>query len=207
MTLIKNCGIRFASDLEVVASTGATFVGFVHYANSPRHLDLPAMAALQLHKPSVLKSVVVMNDPSDPVLDDVVSIIRPDYLQVHKVDAGRAAMISERTRLPLILGVAMRQPSDLELAHQLEPIAEHLLLDAPESGSGLAFDWNMLKHAHFQKPWFLAGGLTTENVAEAIRITGAPMVDVSSGIEDKPGHKSPEKIAAFNRAVLDATHG
>lgn len=207
MTLIKNCGIRFASDLDVAASTGASFVGFVHHAASPRHMDIPAMAALLVKKPIQIKSVIVMVDPSDGVIDDVVSILRPDYLQVHHVDAGRAAMISERSHLPLILGVAMRQPSDLVLAHALEPISEHLLLDAPESGSGVAFDWSVLKDAHFKKPWFLAGGLTPANVADAIRITGAPMVDVSSGMEDSPGHKSPEKIAAFNRAVLHATHG
>ncbi len=207
MTLIKNCGLKTFADMEVAGRSGAGFIGFVHHESSPRHLGIPEIAALNLQKPENVKSVVVMVNPSDTQLDDIASLIRPDFLQLHKVDAGRAALISERTRLPLILGVAMRQPSDLELAHALEPLAEHLLLDAPESGSGVAFDWSVLSGVHFTKPWFLAGGLTAANVGDAIRLTHAPMVDVSSGIEDRPGHKSPEMIAGFNRAVLDASHG
>ena len=207
MTLIKNCGLKTVMDMETAATTGASFIGFVHHAASVRHLEIPEMAALHIQKPATVKSAVVMVSPTDSLLDEITSIIRPDYLQIHKVDAGRAAMISERTRLPLIIGIAMREPADLELAHTLEPLAAHLLLDAPESGSGKAFDWGMLAGVHFAKPWFLAGGLTAQNVQEAMRITHAPMVDVSSGIEDAPGHKSLEKIAAFNRAVLHPTHG
>lgn len=205
MTLIKNCGLKTMADIDASARSGSNFIGFVHHAASPRHLGLPEMAALNMQKPTSVKSMVVMVDPTDHVLDDVVAMVRPDYLQIHKITAARAALISERTRLPLVLGVAMREPDDLKLAHALEPIAEHLLLDAPESGSGVAFEWSVLADARFKKPWFLAGGLTIANVVEAIRLTGAPMVDVSSGIEQRLGQKSPEMIAAFNKAVL-ATH-
>lgn len=202
MTLIKNCGLKSLGELDMAARTGASFVGFVHHASSPRHLPLSDIAALR--RQTMLKSVVVMVNPTDTILDDVVALVKPDYLQIHKVDAARAAMISERTRLPLILGVAMRSADDLHLAQALEPLAEHILLDAADSGSGVAFDWNVLHGLQLQKPWFLAGGLTIGNVREAIQKTGAPMVDVSSGLEDAPGQKSLEKIAAFNRTVLQA---
>lgn len=207
MIRIKNCGLRTPADIEQAARTGAHFIGFVHHAASPRHLPLPDMAALLLQAPRAMHRVVVLSNPSDALLDDIRTLVTADYLQVHGVDAARAAMISERTHLPLILGVAMRGPDDLARAHALEPLAEYLLLDAPESGSGHAFDWSMLAGVRFAKPWFLAGGLTPANVADAIRLTHAPMVDVSSGIEARPGVKSAEKIAAFNRAVLDASHG
>lgn len=204
MALIKNCGLSRPSDLEAASRSGASYVGFVHYPASPRHLPIPEMAALNLQKPADVKSMAVLVDPSDALIDDIVALVHPDYLQLHGVAPGRAAMISERSRLPLVLGVAMRNMADLAKAQALEPLAEHLLLDAPESGSGVAFDWSLLAQAQFTKPWFLAGGLRAENVAEALRVTGAPMVDVSSGIEDRPGHKSAEMIAAFNRAVLQA---
>lgn len=207
MTIIKNCGLKSVLELEQAVATGASFVGFVHYPASPRHLGIPEIAALNLQKPDRLKSVVVMVAPSDQLIDDITSILKPDFLQIHKVDAPRAAMISERSRIPLILGVAMRDAADVALAHSLEPIAAHVLLDAPESGSGSSFDWGVLAGIHFSKLWFLAGGLNAANVRDAIRVTGAPMVDVSSGIEDKLGQKSLEKIAAFNRAVLHPTHG
>ena len=207
MTRIKNCGLKTTADMDAAAESGASFIGFVHHAASPRHLTIPEMAALNLQKPARVQSVAVLVNPSDETLDAITASVRPDYLQLHKVDAVRAMQVAARTPLPLILGVAIRSAADIERALQLEAHAAHLLLDAPESGSGVPFDWAALQDLHLQKPWFLAGGLMAENVAEAIRITGAPMVDVSSGIEDRPGHKSAEKIAAFNRAVLNASHG
>jgi phosphoribosylanthranilate isomerase len=204
-TAIKNCGLRSPVELDQAARTGASFVGFVHHPASPRHLALPEIAALA--QATTLKRVVVMVDPSDRLIDDVVTLVKPDYLQVHGIPGARAMHIAARSELPLILGIAVRGPEDLETARTLEPLAAHILLDNKESGSGEAFDWTLLAGIGFQKPWFLAGGLTPENVAQAIRLTRAPMVDVSSGIEDAPGKKSLEKIAAFNKAVLNASHG
>jgi phosphoribosylanthranilate isomerase len=108
---------------------------------------------------------------------------------------------------PVISAVAVRTQADLTSALTFEEISDYLLFDAAHAGSGKAFDWALLKNIPLKKRWFLAGGLTPENVAEAIRVTGAPMVDVSSGIEDSPGNKSLIKIAAFNAAVLHAGHG
>lgn len=206
MTLIKNCGLRTLGDMQIAADTGAAFIGLVHHAASPRHLTLEEMAALAQQAPAGIKKVAVLVNPNDALLARLVTDVAPDYLQLHKVDAARAAEVGSRFALPLILGVAMRHADDVALAHTLEPHAAHLLLDAPESGSGQAFDWAMLQGVQFAKPWFLAGGLHAGNVAEAIRTSGAPMVDVSSGIEHAPGQKSPEKIAAFNRAVLATSH-
>jgi phosphoribosylanthranilate isomerase len=207
MTLIKNCGLKSLAEMEMAARTGASFIGFVHHAASPRHLDLSTMAALNMQKPAGVKSVAVTMNPSDALLQDIVTMVRPDYLQVHKVDAPRLTAIREHVTLPLIVGVAVRAAVDIAMAKLYESLAEHILLDAEESGSGKPFDWSFLEPMPLSKPWFLAGGLTPQNVAEAIRRSHAPMVDVSSGIEDTPGHKSLEKIAAFNQAVLNAAHG
>lgn len=207
MTIIKNCGLRRVDELHAAAASGARFAGFVHYAPSPRHLPLEAMAVLVQATPTSLQSVAVLVNPDDAQLDAIVREVKPDYLQLHKVTRERAAEIGQRCGLPLILGVAVRSAADLAMAALLEPLAEHILLDSQESGSGQSFDWELLSQHRLTKPWFLAGGLHAQNVAAAIHSTGAPMVDVSSGIETAPGVKSLEKIAAFNRAVLHATHG
>ena len=204
MTIIKNCGLKTIGDVAAAAAHGAEFVGFVHCEKSPRHLSLEAIRPL-LDYARPLRTVLVTVNPDEALLDATITRLRPDYLQVHGVDVVRAQFIAAATRLPLIIGVAITSAADIATAQALEPYAAHLLLDAKESGSGVAFDWSLLQDVQFQKPWFLAGGLNAANVAEAIRITGAPMVDVSSGIEASPGRKSAEKIAAFNAAVLNAS--
>ena len=201
MTVIKNCGLKTIGDIDAARRTGASFIGFVHHPASPRHLPLEEIKPLLAYA-SPLKTVLVTVNPDNALLEATITRIRPDYLQVHGVNATRARQIRAMTWLPLILGVAITNAEDVTAAQALEPYATHLLLDAKHSGSGVPFDWQLLRGVQFQKPWFLAGGLNPGNVAEAIRITGAPMVDVSSGIEIAPGRKSAEKIAAFNAAVL-----
>ena len=204
MTLIKNCGLKTVGDIHAARRAGANFIGFVHHPASPRHLSLDEIKPLLAYA-APLNTVLVTVNPDNALLEATITRIRPDYLQVHGVDAARARQIRAMTWLPLILGVAITGAADVAVAQALEPYATHLLLDAKHSGGGVPFDWELLRGVQFQKPWFLAGGLTADNVAEAIRITGAPMVDVSSGIEAAPGRKSAEKIAAFNAAVLATT--
>lgn len=207
-TRIKNCGLKTPEAIDQAIATGAGFVGFVHYPASPRGVSLDQIAALAAHVGDRAKTVLVLVAPDMALLDTLTARIRPDYLQLHMVhDQSHVEAIYERYRIPIISAVAVRDASDLTLASTLEEISEHVLFDAKSPGSGKPFDWRLLKNLPLKKKWFLAGGLTPENVAEAIRITHAPMVDVSSGIEDPPGsgNKSLEKIAAFNRAVLEAS--
>lgn len=160
------------------------------------------MRALIAHTAQRVKTVAVLVDPGDDLLA-AIRTAAPDYLQLHGVASlARIQEIATRTEKPIISAVAVQSPHDLTLAATLEEISTHLLFDAAQAGSGHAFDWGLLKNLALKKPWFLAGGLTAETVAGAIRITQAPMVDVSSGIEASPGKKSLEKIAAFNAAVL-----
>ena len=202
--LIKNCGLSTAQAIDHAALTGARFVGFVHHEKSPRHVAIEAMAALVAHaRAQQLQTVAVTIDPDDALLERIAREVKPDYIQLH--DVGSPARISEMRvahGIPIITAVAVHTLADLAPIELLEAASEHILFDAKSPGSGVPFDWTLLKTIRMRKPWFLAGGLTPENVAEAIRITHAPMVDVSSGLEDAPGHKSLEKIAAFNAAVL-----
>ena len=141
------------------------------------------------------------------MLDSLLATAHPDYLQLHGVaEPGRIAAIRARYHLPVISAHAIHRVEDLTAARTFEDVSEYLLFDAPQPGSGEAFDWSLLGGLAINREWFLAGGLTPDNVAQAIRATHAPMVDVSSGIEDAPGMKSLEKIAAFNKAVLHASH-
>lgn len=210
MTIIKNCGLKTVEAIDQAAKTGASLVGFVHHAASPRHLDLSQLAALSGATPHNLHQVVVMVDPSDAILANVLGVMRPHFWQIHRVDAPeRVAAIAALTGIPVIAAINVRGHDALANVHDLEDVSAHLLFDAyhpqEQGGTGQMFDWSLLQAIRLRKPWFLAGGLTSENAADAIRRTKAPMVDVSSGIEDAPGVKSLEKIAAFNAAVLQAS--
>lgn len=204
-TRIKNCGLTTPDLVDCAIDTGAGFVGFVHHAPSPRHLSLDVMAELVNHARHRAKTVAVLVAPSNDLLAALMRDVNPDYVQLHQVeDSARVAAIQSVFAVPIITAISVRGESDLSNIATLEEISAYLLFDAPQAGSGKAFDWRLLKNLPLKKKWFLAGGLTPENVAEAIRITSAPMVDVSSGIEQSLGVKSQELIAAFNQAVLQA---
>jgi phosphoribosylanthranilate isomerase len=204
MVKIKNCGISTAETLRCAVTHGASFIGFVFHPASPRHLNDVQIARLGVQMPDSVKLVMVLVNPSDALL---ASLPRPDFWQIHGVDdPARIHAIHQQTGIPVISAIRVRTVSDIANAYRLEEVSAHLLFDAyhheQAGGAGVAFDWTLLSGISLAKPWFLAGGLTAENVAEALRITRAPMVDVSSGIETAPGIKSEEKIAAFNQAVL-----
>ena len=206
-TKIKNCGLSTSASILRAVETGASFAGFVHYEKSPRHVSLEAMAKLVTVARPKLKTVAVLVDPSDELLARIANDVKPHYFQVHNVlSPVRVAEITQKFGLPVITAISVRDRNDLGYASMLEAPSAHLLFDAKEPGSGQAFDWTMLHGVKMQKPWFLAGGLNAENVGDAIRISHAPMVDVSSGLEEKAGVKSLEKIAAFNKAVLHSAH-
>jgi phosphoribosylanthranilate isomerase len=206
MTKIKNCGLKTPEVIDQAISTGASFIGFVHHEISPRHISITQMAKLITHTNNRAKTVAVLVSPSDALLHEVISAA-PDYIQLHNVpNPARIQEISALTGKPIISAIAVQSAHDLALAATFEEISSHLLFDAAKAGSGHAFDWALLRNLPLKKPWFLAGGLTPDNIASAIRSTNAPMVDVSSGIEESLGNKSLEKIASFNAAVLNASH-
>lgn len=203
---VKNCGLKTPESIACAVATGASFIGFVHHHSSPRHLGESEIAALYRHVPPDVKRVIVLVNPSDGTLD---SLPKPDYWQVTGVgDPKRIAEIHQRTGVPVITAIRVRTQADLQHITALEAVSAHLLFDAHHEsaagGTGHTFDWSLLATILPAKPWFLAGGLNIGNIREAIRSTHAPLVDVSSGIEDAPGQKSLEKIAAFNAAVLNA---
>ncbi|MFZ4541627.1 MAG: phosphoribosylanthranilate isomerase [Rickettsiales bacterium] len=200
-TRIKNCGLTNPESIAQSVATGANYIGFVHHIASPRHADAATIRTLFSHVPSNVARVIVLVNPDDATIE---SLPIPSYWQIHGATTERIADLSARYGSPVISAISVSSAHDLALAATHEEICDHLLFDAATSGSGKPFDWNLLKNLPLKKPWFLAGGLTPENVADAIRITHAPIVDVSSGIEDSPGNKSLEKIAAFNAAVLNA---
>lgn len=202
-TRIKNCGLKTPEAIDAAINSGAGFAGFVHHAPSPRHVTVGQMAALAAHARPLMKTVAVLVNPDDDLLGMLAREVKPDFFQLHEVrDSARIQSIPAQFGIPIITAISVKSESDLTNIATLEEICAYLLFDAPNAGSGQPFDWRLLKNLPLKKRWFLAGGLNVGNVAEALRITHAPMVDVSSGIEDSPGNKSLEMIAAFNAAVL-----
>lgn len=197
---IKNCGLMTPDLVSCALSAGANFIGLVHHASSPRHLEAAAIAALYPHIPTPVARVLVLVSPSDDLLD---TLPKPDFWQIHGVnDPARIAAIRARTGIPVITAVTVEERRNLPLADTLESVSAHLLFDATHGGgAGVTFDWSLLAGMQRQKPWFLAGGLNADNVAAALLATHAPMVDVSSGIESAPGVKSAKKIMEFNQKV------
>jgi phosphoribosylanthranilate isomerase len=156
-----------------------------------------------------LKVAALVVDPDDTLLARIAAEVKPDYFQLHgKESAARAAEIRSRFQIPLIKAFSVAGPQDLAQTHDHESVTEMFLFDTPPAanasrpgGHGVAFDWTMLSGKRFSRPWFLAGGLNPGNVARAIAVSGASMVDVSSGVESAPGVKSESLIADFAAAV------
>ncbi len=209
MAEVKICGIRSTADLAVAAEAGARYAGFVFFPPSPRALTAQAAAALAQEAPEGLCKVGLFVNPADEDLDAVLDLAALDMIQIHKVeDPARLAALRRRAGLPLIAAAPLGAETDFPLALRLAQAADMILFDAKPApgaalpgGNGLAFDWSLLAGRRWPGPWMLAGGLTPENVAEALARTGAARVDVSSGVESAPGVKDPAKIRAFALAA------
>lgn len=208
-TRVKICGITDPGDAHSALAAGANYLGFVFFAKSPRHVT-PAQArdiAGDL-PPGVMKVALVVN-ADDATLDEITEQVPLDMLQLHgKESPARVAQIRARYGLPVMKAVGISTPEDLPQLIDYGTVADQLLIDAKApkgaalpGGNGVTFDWRLIANRRFLRPWMLAGGLTPENVAEAIRLTGARQVDVSSGVESSPGRKDPERMAAFIRAA------
>ena len=188
---------------------GADFGGLVFHAKSPRHVSFEEARALALRLRGRVRIVVLFADGGDAEMAGAISAVKPDLIQLHgKETPTRVGHLRAQFGLPIIKAISVADENDVAAAHAYEEAADYLLFDAKtpktasrSGGHGAAFDWKLLGSAKFKLPWLLAGGLTAENVAHAIFISGARMVDVSSGVEDAPGKKNSEKIAAFVKAA------
>jgi phosphoribosylanthranilate isomerase len=206
---VKICGLRTPADVTAVARAGAAYAGFVFFAKSPRNVTLPEARLAALAAPPGLAKVALTVDADDATLDAIVEAVPLDMLQLHgRESPDRVAQVRARYRLPVMKAIGLADESDLPAIFAFSTVADQILIDAKPprgadlpGGNGLAFDWRLLAGRRWLRPWMLAGGLTAENVAEAVRLTGARQVDVSSGVESAPGVKDAARIAAFVAAA------
>ncbi|MGD9809713.1 MAG: phosphoribosylanthranilate isomerase [Sphingobium sp.] len=207
---VKICGLSTPETLEAALAAGANHVGFVHFAKSPRHVTADRLAQLAARVPDHVGKVAVVVDPDDAAIEELAHAARIDALQLHgnEPPARLAAIRARFPGLALWKAVPVKTRADIEAASAYRTVADLVLFDAktPDNaalpgGMGLRFDWKLLSGHDPRMPWGLSGGLDPANVAEAIRITGAPLADVSSGVESAPGIKDVDKIAAFCKAV------
>lgn len=212
-TPVKICGLSTPETVRAAIDGGAGFVGFMFFEKSPRNVTPEAAARLaEPARAQGVKVVAVTVDPSDALLEELRETLKPDLLQLHgRETPSRVWEAAIKANAGAVKVISVSNPQDLDTASQYEPITEHLMFDArtPEGsdrpgGMGAKFDWTMLSGRRFARPWFLAGGLDPWNVAEAIAASGAPMVDVSSGVERGAGLKDPGLISAFLDAVRRA---
>lgn len=208
----KICGIRTPEAVTAALEGGAAFLGFMFFDKSPRNLAPDAAWRLAQPVRGKAKVVAVLVDPSDAEADRIAQSLKPDLIQLHgRETPARARALGQRTGAGIIKVLPVSEASDLAAAGDFETVVEHLMFDTkPPKGAdrpgglGAAFDWTLLAGRRFQRPWFLAGGLDPWNLADAVQQSGAPQLDVSSGVERGPGLKDPALITAFLDAAKRA---
>ena len=209
----KICGLSTPDAVTAALEGGAAYLGFIFFAKSPRYVD--AETAFRLAQPvrgATVKTVAVMVDPDDAAIDQVVQVMDPSLIQLHGHETpARTHEIAVRSGKGIIKALPIAEASDLAQAAGYDGLVEHLMFDAkPPKGSdlpggvGARFDWAILQGRRYERPHFLAGGLDPWNVSEALRLSGAPLVDVSSGVERGLGLKDAALISAFLEAVRRA---
>ena len=208
---VKICGLSTPETLAAALESGADYVGFVFFPKSPRHVTLEQAAALAAQARGKAKIVALTVDADDALLASIASTVKPDLIQAHGAETPeRIAAIRSLTGVGVMKALKVAGPEDIAAAKDYAAVADLLLFDAkaPASlkdalpgGNGLSFDWSLLADGKGGHRFMLSGGLTPENVAEAVRVTGARLVDVSSGVESAPGIKDPQRIRKFIEAV------
>ena len=204
-TTVKICGLTSPEGVAAAVSAGARYLGFVFFAKSPRHVTPEQAAALAAEVPLGIAKVGLFVNPDDALLQTVLAQVPLDMIQLHGSESpARVTEVRALTGLPVMKAVGVAEPRDLDALWDYGLVADMLLIDAKPpkdaelpGGNGLAFDWRLLAGRQVLKPWLLAGGLTPENVTQALRLTRAPGVDVSSGVESAPGVKDPDRIRDF----------
>ncbi|TDI59604.1 MAG: phosphoribosylanthranilate isomerase [Alphaproteobacteria bacterium] len=208
----KICGITTPDTARAVAQAGASHIGFNFFPKSPRYLEISDAADLALMVPSGLTRVGVFVNPDDDFLSQAIAALSLDMVQLHGSESvDRVRDVQTQFGLPVIKAMPVAQRSDVTASVAYDGVADCVLFDAKApkdddampGGMGRPFDWTLLRDLPLKGPWALSGGLSPDNVAEAIRATGCTFVDVSSGVETQPGVKSAAKIAAFMDAIKD----
>jgi phosphoribosylanthranilate isomerase len=213
--LVKICGLKTPEALDVALLAGADMVGFVFFPPSPRHIDFEAARPLAARVRGRALKVALSVDADDAWLRACIEAVAPDMLQLHgKETPKRVLAVKSRFRLPVMKAIAVKTRDDLACVPDYAEVADRLIFDAqapPDAtrpgGLGRPFEWQLLKNLDPRAPFMLSGGLDPDNVAEAIAITRAGGVDVSSGVERAPGEKDPDRIRAFIRAARGGTGG
>ncbi|PAL19460.1 phosphoribosylanthranilate isomerase [Sphingopyxis sp. GW247-27LB] len=203
---VKICGLSTPETLDAAIRLGATHIGLVHYEPSPRHVDLKTAAELRRRAGSAVKVALLLVNASPQVTGAAYSAVRPDIIQFHGTETPEwIAAVKQHVPVEAWKAVGLKDAGTLERSRQYEGIIDRLLFDAPAQalpgGTGTRFDWTLLVNHRHTMDWGIAGGLTPANAAEALAATGAPLLDVSSGVESAPGVKDVDKIAAFLKAA------
>jgi len=214
-TKIKICGLSDARHVDAAVVAGATYLGFVFFAKSPRNVSIDQARALTINLPAGITKVALTVNADNATLDEIVNAVPLDLLQLHGNETpARVAEVKARYGLPVIKAIGISDRADLTVIDSYAQVADQLLIDAkpPKNaqlpgGNGLAFDWRLISGRRWNLRWMLAGGLTPDNVAQAVRLTGAAQVDVSSGVESAAGVKDSELIARFIDAAQNAACG
>lgn len=206
---VKICGLSQPQHVQAAARAGAAYAGFVFFAKSPRNVSIGLARDLALEAPVGLAKVGLVVDADDPTLDAILDRVPLDMLQLHGLESpARVAEIRARYGLPVMKAIGVAEQADLARIADYAGVADQLLIDAKApkgavlpGGNGLSFDWRLVARKYWPCPWMLAGGLTPDNVALAVQMTGARQVDVSSGVETAPGVKDTALIQAFVTAA------
>jgi phosphoribosylanthranilate isomerase len=206
---VKICGVRTPGDVQACADSGAAYIGLNFFPRSPRYVTPEVARVLALAAPPGLAKVALTVDADDALLDALVGAMPLDMLQLHGHETpARVAEVRARYGLPVMKAMGVADEGDLAGLMEMSLAADQILIDAKPpkgavlpGGNGVIFDWRLLVGRRWLRPWMLAGGLTSDNVAEAVRLSGARQVDVSSGVESSPGVKDHAKIAAFVAAA------
>jgi phosphoribosylanthranilate isomerase len=210
--IVKICGLKTPDALDAALAAGADMVGFVFFPPSPRNLDPTTARKLGAQVAGRAQKVALSVDADDVLLAASIEALRPDLLQLHgKEPPERVLAVKKKFGLPVMKAIAVEERADLAKVAVYAGVADRLIFDAcapreatRPGGLGKRFDWHLLQNLDLSIPFMLSGGLDADNVAEALRITRAPGVDVSSGVERAPGEKDLEKIRAFVRAARAA---
>jgi phosphoribosylanthranilate isomerase len=207
-TQIKICGLKTEAEIGAAMKNGATHIGLNNYAPSPRYIDLEQAAALRMRTPESLKVVLLLVNAEPGYTAKALEVIKPDIVQFHGTETPEwLRLLKGVTSIEIWKALGVKDTATLKNSDRFVDAADLLLFDAPAQalpgGTGTRFDWSILAQHQHRLPWGLAGGLTPDNVIDALRQTRAPLVDVSSGIESAPGIKDVDKIAAFCQAVRD----
>ncbi len=209
---VKICGLSTEDQVRWAVAAGARYIGLVFFPKSPRNVSVDTAAALAVEVPPGIAKVALVVDADDALLDEITAQVPVDMVQLHgRESPARVADIRARTGRPVLKAIGIAGPNDVAKLDAYSAVADQLLVDAKPpkdaplpGGTGVPFDWGLLRGYRFQRPWMLAGGLTPDNVAAAVKLTGARQVDVSSGVESAPGVKDQALIRAFIEAVRGA---